>query len=173
MNHSHKCLKSILCAGFMVLLFSIPVPSYPQELPSFEELPVQTSLPDPFTIVDSTRVKTREDWYNKRRPELKMLFQHYIYGYLPPKPLIRTEIRKTDKDVFGGRATYREIILWLQLPGGTEYPVHLAPFIPNKRTKPAPVFLALNFSGNHTLMEYDGISIIERSWIPPRYRETY
>jgi len=42
-------------------------------------------LPDPFTLVDGTRVRTKQDW-ECRRQELSSLFQIYEFGPLPGKP---------------------------------------------------------------------------------------
>jgi hypothetical protein len=41
--------------------------------------------PDLFTFWDGTPVLTRADW-KKRYQEIKIIIQHYLYGYLPPAP---------------------------------------------------------------------------------------
>ena len=48
------------------------------EFPLFEKLPVRPEPPDPLVMLDGTPVRTRDDWFNKRRPELKALFEHYM-----------------------------------------------------------------------------------------------
>lgn len=135
------------------------------QLPAVEDLPRQISLPDPLKMMDGTPVQTSREWYHQRRPELKRLFQHYVYGYLPPRPPMEVIVVKQDTTLFGGSATYKEIRLELQLPEDKTHTINLAFFIPNKRTVPAPVFLAANSCGNHTLVDYDGITIIEQPWL--------
>jgi len=135
-----------------------------KQLPDVKDLPEQQALPDPFVMLDGTRIETRSDWYNKRRPELKKLFQHYIYGYLPPKPQMRFETVKMDPGMFKGQATYKEIIIHMVLPGGQEQQINLAVFVPNQRDAAAPVFVALNKCGNETVLNYTGIAIPEREW---------
>jgi hypothetical protein len=49
------------------------------------ELPEIKELPNPFTFADGSAVRTREDW-ERRRVEIKELFQDYEYGHMPPKP---------------------------------------------------------------------------------------
>ena len=49
------------------------------------ELPEIKELPDPFAFADGSRVKTPKDW-ERRRVEIKGLFQDYMYGHLPAKP---------------------------------------------------------------------------------------
>jgi hypothetical protein len=49
------------------------------------ELPEIKELPNPFTFADGSPVRTNQDW-ERRRKELKGLFQDYVYGHMPPKP---------------------------------------------------------------------------------------
>src|SRR5580704_2338244 len=49
------------------------------------DLPEIKELPNPFTFVDGSPVKTKADW-ERRRQEIKELFQDYEYGHMPPKP---------------------------------------------------------------------------------------
>ena len=44
------------------------------EFPPVEKLPERAELPDALTMFDGTKVTTREQWYEQRRPELKALF---------------------------------------------------------------------------------------------------
>jgi hypothetical protein len=52
---------------------------------SAQELPAIKPLPNPFVFHDGSAVHSREDWQRRRR-ELKALFEDYEYGHLPPKP---------------------------------------------------------------------------------------
>jgi hypothetical protein len=151
--------------NLLIVLFTLPFIGCEKQLPAVEDLPERPDLPDPFVMLDGTRIETAADWYSKRRPELKKLFQHYVYGYLPPKPRMQFETVKTDPGLFNGQATYKEIIIHMYLPAGEEVNIHLALFVPNQRDSAAAVFVALNKCGNHTLLDYDGITIAEREWL--------
>jgi hypothetical protein len=50
-----------------------------------DDLPAIKELPNPFLFSDGSAVRTKEDW-DRRRIELKKLFQDYMYGHLPSKP---------------------------------------------------------------------------------------
>lgn len=50
-------------------------------------LPVIKELPNPFLFQDGSPVRDTKDW-ERRRSELKQLFQDYMYGHLPAKPKI-------------------------------------------------------------------------------------
>ncbi|MBC7818095.1 MAG: acetylxylan esterase, partial [Planctomycetaceae bacterium] len=98
--------------GFLTLvLLSIGVTSA-GEFPSFEQLPARPEPPDPLVMLDGTPVRTRDDWFNKRRPELKALFEHYMYGKAPPPPdNLTATIVRTDEKCLGGKATLREVTI--------------------------------------------------------------
>ena len=58
-------------------------------LPEISQLPSQTGSPNPLVMLDGTPVTTKKMWVDKRRPELKELFQHYMYGTMPPPPKMK------------------------------------------------------------------------------------
>ncbi len=132
-------------------LAALALSSAAAAFPKVADLPARHELPDPLVMLDGTRVTTKEDWFGKRRPELKALFQHYMYGELPPAPpgVIAT-IEHEDRRAFGGKATLKEIALAV---GPAEAPpIRLLLVVPNRRKQPAPVFVGMNFCGNHALV---------------------
>lgn len=113
-------------------------------------LPSQSDLPDPLINAAGTRVTSKAQWMQTRRAELQALVQNYEYGFLPAKPAqIEAKVLHTDSQAYGGKATLREVQLTWGKPEGS---IQLLLVTPNARQKPAPVFLGLNFSGNHTLV---------------------
>src|ERR1041384_4591093 len=89
--------------------------STPPTRPPFPEasiLPPQAALPDPLVLLDGRRVTSREQWLHERRPELQALFQHYMYGAIPPRPAaIRARMLGEHRDFLGGKATLRLVTL--------------------------------------------------------------
>jgi endo-1,4-beta-xylanase len=49
------------------------------------DLPEIKCLPDPFTFLNGTKVKSVADW-SSRRNEIKDIVQYYEYGYMPKPP---------------------------------------------------------------------------------------
>src|SRR5215213_8197716 len=87
------------------------------QFPPPAELPSQTALPDPLVSFDGTKVATREQWETKRKPELKALFEHYMYGRYPAKPeRVTAKVLFEDSEAFGGKATLKEVELTLGPP---------------------------------------------------------
>src|SRR5215212_9614964 len=93
----------------MLSLLSLFAAKSAADFPAPKDLPSRADLPDPLVMLDGTKVTTKEQWNDKRRPELKALFQHYMYGTIPPANGIKTKILHEDAKAFGGKATLREI----------------------------------------------------------------
>src|SRR4051812_11938772 len=130
-------MRMILCALLLLgACSSAPVAQEPppRVYPEPSALPVRAELPDPLTTFDGKKIGTREEWEKERRPELKALFQHYMYGMLPPKTEVTASVRRTDGNAFGGKATLKEIVLTLAGPKK----IDLLLVVPNKRGGPAP-----------------------------------
>lgn len=87
---------------------SIVCPPIPSPFPTWQQLPLQTTMPDPFlplkymttdnaaaaggassfaqavmTGKGQGRAMTREEWYQCRQPELLTMLQEYQFGYYP------------------------------------------------------------------------------------------
>jgi hypothetical protein len=149
----------------VTLLFLLCTTMTRAELPAPEKLPSQPEFPDPLVMRDGTRVTSRAQWEQKRRPELKHLFQHYMYGTRPQAPArVEAKVLHEDKKAFGGKATLKEIALAV---GPSEAPpIHLLLVVPNQRKGPAPAFVGITFCGNHALVDDPKVSI-PTSWMYP------
>ena len=129
-----------------------------EKFPPVAALPVVKELPDPLVMFNGKKVTSREQWFNERRPELKALFQHYMYGYLPPPPKeIKATAERTDAKYFGGKATKKEIVISYGPPQAPK--ISLLLVVPNHSVGPKPVFLGINFCGNHTLLDDPSIAL--------------
>jgi hypothetical protein len=147
------------------LLAHVSLAAADDRFPPVSQLPSRMELPDPLVMMNGERVTTREQWFKKRRPELKTLFQYYMYGYLPPAP----EPPKVSKDFedsrfLDGRATLK--LLTLSLGPSEVEKIHLLLVVPNRRG-PAPVFVGMNFCGNHALVRADVPVPLPTVWMYP------
>jgi hypothetical protein len=121
------------------------------DFPPVSELPSRTELPDPLVMFNGERVASRDQWFTQRRPELKALFAWYMYGAAPPAPVkVEGKVEREDRQAFGGKATLKEVTVTFGPPDVPK--IHLLLVVPNARKKPAPVFVGMNFTGNHTLV---------------------
>lgn len=137
------------------------------EFPPFEKLVATSELPDPLVSLAGVKVTSREQWDTTRRPELKALFQHYMYGYLPPKPgRMQFEVTFSDPTFLDGKATLQEHAISFFEPE-LKRKLFVLTVIPNARSgRQVPVFIGMNFCGNHAVVHNKGVRIPD-SWTYP------
>ena len=130
------------------------------EFPEVASLPHQPELPDPLVMLDGTKITTAEDWKSKRRPELKALFQHYMYGNLPapPQRWVVEEVLFSDPGFLNGKATISESRLAFYGPD-LKQRLYVMLVVPNERTAAVPVFIGMNFCGNHAIVDHPKVHI--------------
>ncbi|HWW01960.1 MAG TPA: hypothetical protein VNZ64_19830 [Candidatus Acidoferrum sp.] len=132
--------------------------------PDAGALAAKPGLPDPLTMMDGERVKSSRQWFKERRPELAALFQHYMYGTLPPTPKeVRAKVLGQYADFLEGQATLK--LITLETGPAPAPRLELMLVVPNQRVGPAPVFLAMNFCGNHALTGDPRVPLA-RTWLP-------
>jgi dienelactone hydrolase len=114
-------------------------------------------------MLDGRPVTSQDQWFKERRPELKALFAHYMYGTIPPKPA-HVSARNLGEyhDFLAGKATLK--LVRLETGPGKAPQIDLMLVVPNERPGPAPVFLAMDFCGNHALTDDPRVPLA-RSWV--------
>jgi hypothetical protein len=132
---------------------------------SYDEAKVQAyTLPDPLRFADGSPVRDGRDWSGKRRAEVLRLFEEHVYGRSPgAPPAVRSVVVESDPRALGGLATRRQVRVLLDgTEGGPAFGMLL--YVPNAAAKPAPVFLGLNFGGNHTVHP-DAAIRLSTAWV--------
>ncbi len=158
-------LTQVAFASLMLLTLALPAQLLAVDFPPPDKLPEQKETPDPLKMFDGRAVTKADQWRNERVPELKNLFQHYMYGQFKPAPRIKAEVTRQDAKCLSGQATLKEIALTV---GPDDCPkIHMLLIVPNQHkadVRPA-VVLGLNFGGNHTVMDDSGIAL-PTAWMP-------
>ena len=119
----------------------------------------QYQLPDPLETADGRRITTAAEWMNFRRAEILELFEKYEYGGILPRPdSLRFELLTEKHDALEGSAVRREVKIGCSMRNGREFAFTILVYIPKNQSAPSPVFVGLNFKGNHnTTRETDVI----------------
>jgi hypothetical protein len=108
-------------------------------------------LPDPLVFKDGTRVKTADQWTNRRRAEIVEDFDREVYGRVPKEtPAVRWEVTATEESTIGGvpaitkrlvghvdNASYPLVTVDIQLTLST----------PAGAAGPVPVIMEFGFGG--------------------------
>jgi hypothetical protein len=149
------------------------------KVPKFE-------LTDPLKTTDGTKVDSAKLWNEVRRPELLKLIEEQMFGKLPLRAgtmefenvlneksglaisgLGVSAIGLTDSTVFNGKGTRWQVRLHLfkigEQPGADNPTLDVLIYIPNNVKGKVPLFLGLNFQGNHTVDNDPGI-VLGRVW---------
>lgn len=151
-----------LCLPLLASVLAIsPLSAAPKPAHTDESKVPPYTLPDPLVCADGTPVRDVATWRAQRRPELLELFAREVYGRTPAgRPTaMRAEVTSVDRAALGGKATRKEVTLWFT--GITDGPrMHLLIYQPNG-VKTPPVFLGLNFFGNHTVHADPGIALAQ------------
>jgi hypothetical protein len=119
----------------------------------------QASLPDPLVLNDGTKIRDRETWFAKRRPEILRSFEEHQFGKSPPAPK-KVVFRTFDKGTpaLGGKAIRKQTTIYFGADE-TSPSMDLLVYLPQQaaNAKPAPLLLNLSFAANSNQVDDPGI----------------
>lgn len=121
-------------------------------------------LPEILQTQAGERVSDKSAWISKRRPEIMRLFRDHVYGNIPEADIevsARTISRRDS--ALDGKATRDEVVLTLS-SGDKKAELNLLIYLPSASEGPVPVFMGLNFYGNHTISPEADIQM-SSSWM--------
>jgi len=151
---SSLCVAALTgCAHHRARIEAFPEPA---------ALPVRVEWPSALTFLDGRAVRNVAEWNKERRPELKALFQHYMYGAIPPKPREMRFVSGGEYvDFLNGQATLK--LVTIETGPGEGPRIDLMVVTP-KSEKRVPVFLVMNFCGNQAITPDPRVPLT-RSWL--------
>jgi len=106
-----------------------------------------------------------EAWVERRRPQILELYRDQVYGRTPEQLPETVEVRPlgSPEPVLGGAAVRRQVAV--DFTGAVaRASMQILMYLPAERPGPVPVFLGLNFYGNHTIQEDAGI-LLSTAWM--------
>ncbi|MDP8243970.1 MAG: hypothetical protein P9L94_07805 [Candidatus Hinthialibacter antarcticus] len=153
-----------------LLLMTIQTSTSQDFVPNYDENKIPPyELPELLVCQDGSVVKTAKDWTEKRRPEVFALFEEHVFGKTPAKTFPLDSDVETDNDALGGKAIRKQVTLY---PFGKQagYKIELLVYLPKNAKAPVPVFVGLNFKGNHTINADPDIRVSD-SWLAEMKRK--
>jgi hypothetical protein len=166
-----KISLTILVLALILSACATFVETEAQEINYDESKVPKYSLPDPLITLSGEKVKDAETWYNIRRLEILRLFEEHVYGRSPGAPEgIRFEVTSVDDKALNGRATRKEVSVYFT-PDRAGPRMDILLYLPNSGGKAAPLFVGLNFRGNHSIHSDPGITLSEQ-WMRDRNDNT-
>lgn len=121
-------------------------------------------LPELLTTRSGKKVADKQAWIDIRRQEILEDFEEYVYGKTPEVPVrVDFKVHNIDENALGGLAIRKEILASFKTArGDSEMSILL--YLPKNAKGKVPVFLGLNFYGNHTVHE-DTLITITKNWV--------
>lgn len=128
----------------------------------FQSCIASAQVRNPLHPAAGLEITTAEQWA-EQRPALLEYFSREMYGRSPDRPKqMHWEVFDRDPNALNGKATRLQIAVF---PGGGPEPrIDLLIYVPNAVEGPVPVFLGLNFWGNHAIHSDAGIRLTE-AWL--------
>lgn len=145
---------------FLIALISPALASEQKPVINYDESKVgNLPIPDVLTCADGTKIATKQQWLERRRPELLSLFEREVYGKTPGgKPTgMRFVQTAENKRALGGKATMRQVSIFFTDQNEPRCNVLL--FLPNGHKQSVPVFVSLNFTGNQSVIQDPAIAL--------------
>ena len=129
----------------------------PEERAKADQMNLDESLVPPWTV-PQPRSRTAAGFLQKERPELLRAFARTIYGEIPPRcEEIAFELVESSDSALDGLARRRQFVIHCR-HRGLERRLHLLLYLPREtREEKVPVFLGLNFKGNHSTTKDPGV----------------
>ncbi len=159
-------MNQFVCYFVILFVLTGVVLAVAQEfVPNYDESKVSAfKLPDPLLLANGQKVKKAAVWWQKRRPEIFKLFEEQVYGKMPGKPANMTcKLFEIDSTALDGKATRKQVTVYFD--GREDGPkMDILIYLPNHTPAPVPLFLSLNFNGNHTIHPDNKIKIAD-SWL--------
>lgn len=136
----------------------------PLALWAMEPFALPYRLPDALFTHDGRSVTDAETWRSVRRPEIIELFRSQVYGRMPGRPDgLSFTVFDEDRAALSGKAVRKQVRV--NFTGEPDGPgMDLLLYLPANAPGPVPVFLILNFRGNHAIHADPAIRITP-SWM--------
>jgi hypothetical protein len=159
-RNSHQQVHQLFAFALFTLGICIAPAVRSQQVENFDEAKVMPyTLPSLLTTTDSHKITTHQQWEKERRPQILAQFAEFVYGRFPLKPRnTRYQVVAIDDRALKGRATRKEIAIYFQEDKDSPA-LHLLVYLPNNVSEKVPVFVGLNFQGNHSIHKDSGIAI--------------
>lgn len=116
-------------------------------------------LPDPLRFENGERVADKKAWVERRRPEILRAFENNVYGRAAARSAkVTFELSSIEAGALAGKAIRKQVsVLFAGRSDGPK--MQMLMYLPTAVPKPVPMFLGLNFPGNHTVDLDPGIQL--------------
>ncbi|MEA3460569.1 MAG: hypothetical protein U9R49_01740, partial [Bacteroidota bacterium] len=153
--------------GLLWMILAIEISFFPgakgQEQSAMQDSLV-APLPELLISEAGLSIESPAQWEQVRRQEILELFRDHVYGSVPSFDVeITYRVLREDREALKGTAVEKEVFMAVSR-GSDTLEISMLIFLPRGQPGPVPLFLGLNFYGNHTVHSDPQISITD-SWV--------
>lgn len=158
MTTPHKMLSANV-SFIMVLLVILSLSCRQEPEPIYDEADVpKYTLPSLFTDSNTDPVSLRNEWQETRKKEVLQMFESEMYGVFPNgKYKVKFEVKKEVNNFLDSTAILKEIEATVSTENG-DLKFRILSVMPISEN-PVPVFVGLNFRGNHSVDSCTAITL--------------
>ena len=119
--------------------------------PNYDESKIPPyELPDPLISASGDKIITPAEWEDTRRDEILEIFASQMYGTVPEMDVkANWKVEEKSGSVLEAKAFCSEITGTFTANGASAR-MQILVYLPRQVEGPVPVFLGLNFYGNHS-----------------------
>jgi hypothetical protein len=154
-------VPALVLACGLGLLFHRAAGQQPE--PNYDEAKVpKYVLPDPLVMSTGEKVSDKNAWETRRRPEILELFREHMFGHSPGRPADMSFAQfERDEHALEGKALRKQVTVYFT--GDKQGPsMDLLVYLPAAARRPTPIFVGLNFQGNHSIQPDPSIRLSQR-----------
>ena len=147
----------------LALQISLFSAAFGQEQSDQQEL-LLAPLPELLKSEAGISIESAAQWEEIRRDEILEMFEDHVYGRIPESDVsVNYRVHKEDTEALQGSAVEKEVVMEVCSSDDT-LEITMLIFLPKGQSGPVPLFLGLNFNGNHTIHPDPQITITD-SWV--------
>lgn len=119
-------------------------------------------LPDPLIGPDGRRIESAGEWSSRQRDYVMQLVANHVYGERPDTSDVTMSVVKSSEQA-SDSLRRKQVTLRLSRHGA-HVDLHLLAYLPPKPDKSVPLFVGLNFNGNHSVTADSDVPVTQ-SWV--------
>ena len=123
-------------------------------------------LPAVLVTQNGSQITTEDQWKQSRRGEIITLFENHMFGKKPATPFATQyeSISSETDDRPPIPGAIRRQVKMTFTANGKKNSVDILIYLPKEASGPVPLFLTLNFHGNHTITDDPAVPVTS-SWV--------
>jgi hypothetical protein len=160
----------LLAASLAAMTFIPDADAQPDGFNYDEALVPAYALPDPLVSLAGKPITNAKAWQSHRRAEVLGLFEDHVFGRTPSADIdVQFELLEGDDQAYDGRATRKQVRMHFRA-NDHHVAADLLIYLPNDAKGPAPLFVGLNFNGNHTTTPDPAVPV-NQNWMRATNRD--